>query len=399
MDSRGPGMTPEQLAAMRSAVDNVNGGWGSSQPTTQPTPPPGAPPAQADNPYIVNPGAGTVPAPTSSSPSRTELMRQQMRQNRGQTPTQSVQMQQGDTYQPTQQTAPTQPAQQPVQQVQQTQQTQQPQQNNSANRTVINTTQRTGVDNQNNSDNGGNGGFQMNMKSAGIIAAIVLVLIAVFVVVFGMRGKDKNTDESTSTEQTQPSEELEWIVPDTPVSSTTVTYLTADVEALRAVGYTADEIESYSAAGIPAKDLIKEAEARRDAYVQETYSKLFDTTSEDFRYYTSQTWLTLPERNDISEWTQTSGYQMRKNLDYEKIDVHGNQLFIKVYLDDNLHEDWFYLNVTPEEWLALDDFGNVIVNYTYQVHFMTVQDEFGGTTIVEDTENIYIIDASLEIIR
>lgn len=395
-------MDAESLAAMRAAISNPASMWESQGQPTQPTQPvqlvqPTQPvqPVQAEgNPYIVNQNVNPVPQPSSSSTmSRTEQMRQQMRQSRGQQPAQATQMQQTGDYQPqgvqqvqmqTQQSA--QPVQQPVEQPT-------TQSNNSANRTVINTTQRPSADKEENEDS--KKGFQLTPKSVGIIIGIVVVIAVVFVIISGVPSKNPN---DAVEEPADSFEDLEWIIPDQSATNT-VTYLTADVEALRAAGYTGTEIENYSSAGVPAKDLIAEAEARRDAYAQETYSKLFDTTSDEFRYYTSQTWLTLPEREDMWDWTQCNGYQVRKNLDYEKIDIHGNQLFIKVYLDDNLHEDWFYLNVTPAEWLALSDYGNVIVNYTYQVHFLQSMDEYGNTLISEDPDNIFIIDASLEIIQ
>ena len=372
IDRPGP-MTPEQLQALREAtgqsiMDSSMGNTNRVDTTSQPV------------------------QPTSAGMSPTEIRRQQMMANKNKQNNQAVQLNQGDTYQPTQ--TGTVSTEETV--------SDSGVQNTTANTTVINTTRRKGASKSDTSDDDENKGFKLTKKSAGVLAAIIAFLLLAFLVMSNM-GKDKPKENATTGVESEnvqePAEELEWIMSDAPAASPVLIYNDIEVQDLRAAGFTADELERYSSANIPAKDLLAEAEARRNNYVQETYSKMFDTTSEDFRYYTSQTWLTLPERDDIEEWTQTSGYQVRKNLDYEKIDVYGNQLFIKVYLDDNLHEDWFFLSVTPEEWLALSDFGNVIVNYTYQVHYITEEDEFGGTTMYEDTENIYIVDANLEIIK
>lgn len=393
MEPRGNRMTPEQLASLRNAATSAMGDLGDiNQPGAQQTQQQVQQQAQtsqpAGNPYIVNQTAGTVPQPNQSNGmSRTEMMRQQMRNNAAQPAQPQVQqMSQGDNYQPTQQQA----VQQPIQQVQQ-----QPQQQ-TGNRTVINTTQRGGVSNDDSGDNSGKG-FKFTGKTALGLVGVVLIIVVVFIIIASMGKKEKSNEEEQPTDTIVPDDELEWIIDDSPTTAF-VNYSDAEVEELRGLGYTGTDIEEASSSNIPFRDLVKEAKAKRDAYVLETYSKILDTTSEDFKYYTSQTWLTLPQRSDMNDWTQTSEYSVRKNLDYEKIDVHGNQLFIKVYLDDNLHEDWFYLNVTPEEWLMLQDYGNVIVNYTYVTHWLSLTDEWGGEQTWEDEESIFITSASLEII-
>lgn len=395
-------MTPEQLESLRKAASNAMGDLGDitrheSRPPyhddyhyeerrRMETPPPPSQPSQqpvqqpAGNPYIVNQAVGTVPQPNQSNGmSRTEMMRQQMRNNANQpVQAQTQQMSQGENYQPTQQ--------------QSTQQAQQ----QTGNRTVINTTQRGGVSNNDSDDSSGKG-FKFTKKTALGLAGVVLLIVVVFIVIGSTGKKDSNTEETQPEESIAQEEELEWIIDDTPATAF-VSYSDAEVEELRGLGYTGTDIENASNNKIPFRDLVKEAKAKRDAYVLETYAKILDTTTDDYKYYTSQTWLTLPKRDDINEWGQTSEYTVRKNLDYEKIDIHGNQLFIKVYLDDNLHEDWFYLNVTPEEWLALQDYGNVIVNYTYVTHWLSLTDEWGGEQIWENEDSIFITSASLEII-
>lgn len=354
MSDQRTGMTEEQY---RQLQEQMNAGVQQSAPT-QP----------------VQPQYGQVQAQVNIEPqqdrmSAQQALRERMRAQSNQA-SQPVTLQQTDTYQPGQ----------AVQQPQQTQQTQQPQQQaQPANNTIINTTQS--------SDNGGKG-FKMSKGLAlGIVGILVVVGILGYVL---MNGKGKEEPENTGEPNL---DELEWL---DPVNNNVFLYTPEEITQLRAAGYTGDEIESYQSQMVPAEDLIKQAEAARDAWVQEAIAPLYDTASDEYKHYVSQTWLTLPQRTDMTEWTMLASYYTeRKNLDYEKIDVYGNQLFIKVYLDDNAHADWFFLCVSPDEWNKLKDSGNVIVNYTYCTRL--VGDDY--MTAVEDTTNIYITQASLEIIE
>ena len=304
-----------------------------------------------------------------------EAMRARMQAGRNQQaqPTQQTVMTQGEQYSPAQQPAPI-------------DQTQAPNgQSVAANNTIINTTQTE-------DDGGSSKGFKMNPVMAIGIAIVVLLLIF-----FGYSYLSKNTpdnpDESEQQSNYDPFEDpnIEWVIPDQSLD-----YTMTEIQQLRAAGYTGDEIESYAAQHVPYADLIKEAEAARDAYIQQAIAPLYDTASDEYKRFVSQTWLTLPKRTDADEWKNIAmNYAERRNLDYEKIDVYGNQLFIKIYLDDNLHEDWFFCQVTPEEWNRLGPAGNIIVNYTYCRRL--VGDDMW--TAVEDMEHIFIISASIEFVN
>lgn len=330
-------------------------------------------------------GGGQTPPPTqqstpvqqpvqqTSQPTGQQAMRIRMMAARGQQTQQTGQqvvLQQTESYQPAgqQPVQPSQPTgQQTTQQTQQTQQTQ-PQQT-----TMINTTQE-------------GGGFKPGKKLIFVIVGILLVFGIAAVIVLGS-GKKDDADTSTSDESL---DELEWL---DPVNQETFLYSPEEITNLRAAGYTGDEIESYQSQQTPAEDLIKQAEAERDAWVQEAIAPLYDTASDEYKHYVSQTWLTLPQRTDMADWTMIGAeYAVDQNLDYEKIDVYGNQMFIKVYLDDNAHESWFFLNVSPTEWNQLNDAGNIQVHYTYVTHL--VGDDY--MTATEDFDDIYITSATLQ---
>lgn len=304
----------------------------------------------------------------TAQPTGQQAMRARMMAARGQQMQQTGQqvvLQQTESYQPA--------GQQPVQQVQSTGQqvTQQTQQAQPQQTTMINTTQE-------------GGGFKPGKKLIFVIVGILLIFAIAAIVILGSGKKEETdtTDESLDN--------LEWL---DPVNQETFLYTPEEITNLRAAGYTGDEIESYQAQQTPAEDLIKQAEAERDAWVQEAIAPLYDTASDEYKHYISQTWLTLPQRTDMSEWNMIGAeYAVDQNLDYEKIDVYGNQMFIKVYLDDNAHESWFFLNVSPTEWNQLNDAGNIQVHYTYVTHL--VGDDY--MTATEDFDDIYITSATLQ---
>lgn len=345
---------------------------------------PGMPMSQQVNPMQ---GAGSPnmgqPGTTAPQqrPSAQEAMKARMRASGTQAATPPVLMEQGENYNPVNQG-----------------QAQQPQQKSSsvvANQTIINTTQKDGVPQDDLSgDNGGSKGFKMNPKMA--IALVVIGVVVIFFV-FSFLGKKPVTEDDNqgqdSSEVYDPFNDpnIEWEIP-----STSDFYTLEEKQQLRAAGYTGDEIESYAAAQTPSKDLLRQAEAERDAYIQSAIAPLYDTASDEYKHFISQTWLTLPKREDFPDWKNICmNYSKRENLDYEKIDVYGNQLFIKIYLDDNKHENWFFCSVTPEQWNRLNDSGNIIVNYVYTTRY--VGDDI--LTAVEDTENICIISSSIEFIE
>lgn len=380
MDS---GFTSEQIEQLRASM-----GMGSSTSA-------GAPPNSQGAPSMQQAPMPTQQAPMSAQqapiqqqqpqqrPSAQEAMKARMQASKSGAPTTPpVLMEQGENYNPVQsapinQTAP------------------QEQQTAAANRTIINTTQGTGSGDVGNMGDGQGGeepkegkGFKINPAMAIIIA--VVAVLAVFFIFNSGKSKNPGDDEPTFEDPFN-DPNIEWVTPDTG------SFYTADQkQQLRAAGYTGDEIEGYAVMQTPYAQLIREADAARDAYIQSAIAPLYDTASDEYKHYISQTWLTLPKREDFPEWTNIAmNYTKRENLDYEKIDVYGNQLFIKVYLDDNEHKNWFFCSVTPDEWNRLGPAGNIIVNYVYTTRY--VGDDIW--TAVEDTENICIISSNIEFVN
>lgn len=340
----------------------------------------------------------TAPQPAAqpaqpAQPQRQMSAQERMRMQRGNVANASAtptMMSQGNTYQPESNA-------QPVQQQQPVQQTPPPQQSPVANRTLINTNPVSTVP-QDDLVNDGAGTARPDKKPLNKLAVVggvvVGILVLIVIVTMMSKGGGEGTEEVPSSDSTfedpMYNPDIEWEIPDVVWS-----YTPDELAQLRAAGYTGDEIEQHAANQVPAADLIKDAEVAREAYIQEAMAPLFDTASDEYKDYISQTWLALPESKVINEWQETAGYYVvRENLDYEKIDVHGSQLFIKIYLDDNEHENWFFCLVTPDEWNKLDDAGNIIVNYKYVTRYKI--DDVGNK--VEGGRS-YIVSSSIEFVE
>lgn len=226
----------------------------------------------------------------------------------------------------------------------------------------------------------------------GVMAAIIVViLIAQFM------SKGKKEPEAPPEEITQ----VEPIIEDEPQEMVFQQVYTVDqMNMLRDAGATSEQIQMWQDNGIMFEYVYYTTLERYYGWQLANTLPTYDLASDAYQEVISDTWMALPKRTDLEEWS-TEGYlathmEMHQNLDYEKIEPYGSQLFLKVYLDADSHDSWFFLNITPEEWNALDDRGNVVVDYTYDTHYKPYENLFEAE---EDTENIFITGATLDIIE
>lgn len=176
-------------------------------------------------------------------------------------------------------------------------------------------------------------------------------------------------------------------------------YTSDEMNNLRSIGITAEELNEFMQNNVPYDYVYNTMMEQYWGWHLMNELPTYDMTSEDYKSVIEQTWMSLPERHDLAEWTEdyiAYSYDVEDNLDYEKVTPYGNQLFLKIYLDDNTHDSWFFLNIKPEEWNMLGPKGNVVVNYTYQTHYKPFENIFDA---VEDTDNIFITSATLNIIK
>lgn len=234
----------------------------------------------------------------------------------------------------------------------------------------------------------------INMKV--VIIAIVAVVI-ILIVLITQLGKKKEPEPVE-----EPVEEVvveEPVFEEQPITYTPITYTAEEVMNLHAAGATNEQIEEWQQTAIPYDYVYYSMLEQYYAFQLRNTLPTYDMSSDEFKDVISDTWMALPKRTDIVEWTNPDylayQYEEKQNLDYEKVEPFGNQLFLKVYLDATTHESWFFLNITPEEWNQLDDTGNVVVSYTYSTHYKPYENSFDAE---EDTENIFITNATLDII-
>ena len=139
-------------------------------------------------------------------------------------------------------------------------------------------------------------------------------------------------------------------------------YSDSEVELLRLNGYTGYEIEEYAALGYPADGLVEEAEAERESLLAEEYADLLDSASPEYQELRNKTWLGQKEF-PIDEGTEPlTKYTQNMNLDYEKVTASGYQLWLKLYVKEDLA---VFMTVSPDRWNSLADSGNIVVQLEY----------------------------------
>lgn len=178
---------------------------------------------------------------------------------------------------------------------------------------------------------------------AGLLCIIVIVIMSITLV--NRRNKVQDDWADSLDEQ-----------------ETDFAYSDEEVELLRLNGYTGYEIEEYAALGYPADGLVEEAEAQRESLLAEEYANLFDSSSPEYQDLLNKTWLGQ-KQIPVDEGTEPlTKYTQNMNLDYEKVTASGYQLWLKLYVKDDLA---IFMSVTPDRWNSLSDAGNIVVQLEY----------------------------------
>lgn len=233
-----------------------------------------------------------------------------------------------------------------------------------------------------------------------VIAAIIVLGLIVVGLIFFL-GRSNKEEEEVAEEpivgEVMLPESVEEVVVEESIFATT--YDMEQVQNLLAAGATQEQVNEWQANGVEYNYVYFTMLDRYYGWQLSNTLPTYDIASDAYKDVIGQTWMSLPKRNDIVEWTEDMlayEHQVKQNLDYEKVEPYGNQLFLKVYLDANTHDSWFFLNITPNEWNLLDDTGNVVVDYVYQTHWLPFENQLDA---VEDEQNIFIVSATLDIIE
>lgn len=153
--------------------------------------------------------------------------------------------------------------------------------------------------------------------------------------------------------------------------NTQATEVTDVVMELRKLGYTGDEIAAAQNSGADLNAMVESARALRDEEAKEALERMSDSASEEFQHIVNYSIFCLPEiefpevENAPGRVIKDGNYTV--NADYEKLDLRGNQLFIKLKI---ANETYAFMTTTPERWGNLPDTGNMVVRIDYTLYGM-----------------------------
>ncbi len=149
-------------------------------------------------------------------------------------------------------------------------------------------------------------------------------------------------------------------------------YTVEELAELRVNGYTVDEVETYEALEIPAGSLITDAELKRKELYEREIAPYLDAASDEYKELAADTWVGQTEFQLNDDVAAYRFHTEVWNVDYKKLPSRGNQLFLKLTLEDGRV---LFMAVTPEQYLGLSESGNIVV----QVRYTTLGD---GTQVV-----------------
>ena len=134
----------------------------------------------------------------------------------------------------------------------------------------------------------------------------------------------------------------------------------AETQALRKWGYTADEIELAGREGLSAMSMVETARAAREEAQKEALAAVSDTASPEYQQLLSQTWLQGEDINleGVNPTDVVSTSTRTVNLDYEKVQPKGTQLYLKLFLENG---EVAFMDVSPQRYVALNESGNIVV--------------------------------------
>lgn len=214
----------------------------------------------------------------------------------------------------------------------------------------------------------------LNTNKIKLLIGLGAVVLVAVVFLFTAANKKKEKSDMVADDM---SEEIAWeqfvaaqegsgvsIEDDTVKSNEPISFSNETVLSLRKYGYTGDEIEYAMANGINYEYMIEEAKALIESTNEEVIRELNDSSSEAYKKLLKMTWLggKKIKIKDLSS-DPDARYSLDTyvvNGDYVKCEPRGNQLFIRITLDDN---SYAFMTVEPTRWVSMKDEGNIVVQY------------------------------------
>lgn len=201
-----------------------------------------------------------------------------------------------------------------------------------------------------------------SLKSKKVILIIcgVVILLAIAGIVFQIvSGGESGSKDKFSKYEDSP-EQVEQ----------TFKYSSEQRQALRAYGFSGDEIDEHEQAQDDPEALINKAtedikNEKRKVY-KELQKEMLDSASPEYKALIEDTWLA----GEAHEVKMPAGgifdtIEKTENIRYKKLESHGNQCFIKITLEDGATT---FMTVHPDRYLTLKDEGNMVITYKKVVY-------------------------------
>lgn len=146
----------------------------------------------------------------------------------------------------------------------------------------------------------------------------------------------------------------------------TGSFTAEQIEQLKKLGYTGDEISIAARDMLNYDALVAKAQELREAEALAEIARMSDQASEEFQ--TLLKWGTFafpyreftPRNGENIAYNQPGNYVV--NADYEKVPTYGLQLELKVKIANGTY---VYMPVEPARWETLPDSGNIVVQVNY----------------------------------
>lgn len=238
------------------------------------------------------------------------------------------------------------------------------------------------------------------------VAVLIVVIIAVGIVMTWRKNKQESEVTDTAYDDNDfldTAEEIdlsldeiydqsdEYYEETEDYDSVSVSNITVDnVEELRRLGYTGDEIELAIDYGMNYQALVDHATELRDEEAKQALERMSDTAGPEFKEIMNYTFMGQPEyvnpTGDRSEYEETRT-TVKINSDYVKCPVRGNQLWLKCHIATDAYV-WY--QCPPVRWLSLPESGNIVLN----IDFYLLNDNAYITGITEADSSLDSIDAT-----
>lgn len=185
----------------------------------------------------------------------------------------------------------------------------------------------------------------------GIAGIVILIIVAVTLASVFAKNKAKRDAERAEDLLIDEDEYVEEFK-----------YTDEEKSALRAAGFTGDDIELNEFDEIPAQTLLEKAHAEREALYEKEILPYFDAASDEFKELYEDTWIGQGELEYDTDVDNYSYMNTTINVDYEKLPARGRQLFIKLHLKSGIS---CFMYIAPDRYMELEDSGNIVVKVEY----------------------------------